>query len=183
MPRIRLLHMLLCTALVVMTLFALAVGGSAAHAASASKSIKMYVTSYGYDDNSPPSADIAYPKSDGYPTLHNKAYEGKGTYSDPITFATDASEFAPGTRLYVPFLEKYFIMEDDCAECDSDWQSHSYHIDLWMGPESSSSSSALYACEDKITKDSASVTTSPATTLTVDTTPLFSNNKCTAKLH
>jgi hypothetical protein len=137
----------------------------------------MYVTSYGYNDNSPPSADIAYP------VIHSKATEGKGTYSDPITFATDRSEISPGSIVYVPFLQKYFIMEDDCVECDSDWSSgHHYHIDLWMGPQHSSSASALYACEDKVTRN-ASVILSPSHTLTVDTTPLFKNNKCTAHIH
>ncbi len=157
--------------------------GSPVHAASASKTIKMYVTSYGYNDNSPPSAIIAFPKSDGNPTLHNKATEGSGAYSDPITFATDASEFKPGTRVYVPFLEKYFIMEDECTECDSDWSHGKYHIDLWMGPQKSSNANALYNCEDYITRNSTSVITSPSTSLTVDTTPLFKNNTCTAKIH
>jgi 3D (Asp-Asp-Asp) domain-containing protein len=153
-------------------------------AAASSKTVTMYVTSYGYDDNSPPSADIAYPKSDGYPTKHNEATEGKGTYSDPVTFATDKSEIPVGSIVYVPFLEKYFVMEDDCAECDSDWSnSHKYHIDLWMGPQAVSNSNDLYACEDKITKDATSVILSPATNLTVDTTPLFKNNTCTAHLY
>src|SRR5690348_16005175 len=172
------------TAFMVMALFLLFVGSSSAHAASASTTIKMYVTSYGWNDNSPPSANIAYPKSDGNPTLHNKAVEGKGTYSDPITFATDKSELAVGSRVYVPFLEKYFIMEDDCVECDGDWSnSHKYHIDLWMGPDASSNTTALNNCEDSITRNSTSVITNPATNLTVDTTPLFKNNKCTAVTH
>src|SRR5581483_7096872 len=158
-------------------------GGSSAYAASASKTINMFVTSYGFNDNSPPSADIAFPKSDGNPTLHNKATEGKGTYSDPITFATDQHELKPGSRVYVPFLEKYFIMEDECVECDNDWANHKYHIDLSMGPQHSSNANALFNCEDSITRDSTAVITSPATNLTVDTTPLFSNNKCTAHTH
>ena len=58
----------------------------------------MYVTSYGYDDNTPPSAQIAYPKSDGWPTIHNRATEGPGTWDSPITFATDLHEYYPGTR-------------------------------------------------------------------------------------
>jgi 3D (Asp-Asp-Asp) domain-containing protein len=170
-------------AFVFASLLVLLVGGFA-HAASASKTITMYVTSYGWNDNSPPSADIAYPKSGGYPTLHNVAFEGKGTYSDPVTFATDKSEIAVGTRVYVPFLQKYFVMEDDCTECDNNWSSsHTYHIDLWMGPDAASNSTALFNCEDSITQNAISVITSPATTLTVDTTPLFTNNTCTAVIH
>jgi len=177
-------------ALVFVALLALTIGGislravHASNAASASKTLNAYVTSYGDNDNSPPSADIAYPKNGGYPTLHNLATEGKGTYSDPITFATDKSEIGIGTRIYVPFLEKYFIMEDDCAECDSDWSgSHKYHVDLWMGPQHPSNATALYNCEDSITRDSTRIIVKPASNLTVDTTPLFKNNKCTAVQH
>ena len=67
------------------------------------------------DDNSPPGNAISYP------TIHSSA-GGVGTYADPITFATDKKEYPPGTILYVPFIEKYVIMEDDCVQCDSDWK-------------------------------------------------------------
>ena len=98
----------------------------------AGESMSVYATFYGWADNSPPGGAIAYPKSDGYPTVHDTA-GGAGTYADPITFATDESEFPVGTILYVPFIEKYVVMEDDCVECDSDWTSaHKWHIDLWM---------------------------------------------------
>jgi len=147
------------------------------------ETINMYTTSYGWNDNSPPSADIAFPKSDGNPTLHNKATEGNGTYNDPITFATDQHEFKPGTRVYVPHLRKYFIMEDECVECDQDWKNHKYHIDLWMGPQKSQPEPALNDCEEKITRDSAPVIVNPTQNLTVDTTPLFSDGKCTAHMY
>ncbi|MGH7434474.1 MAG: hypothetical protein ACRENE_02285, partial [Polyangiaceae bacterium] len=94
--------------------------------------MSVYVTFYGWADNSPPGGAIAYPMNGGFPTLHDTA-GGTGTYADPITFATDKSEFPVGTRLYVPFIEKYVMMEDDCVECDSDWTtSHKWHVDLWM---------------------------------------------------
>ncbi|CAF1424684.1 unnamed protein product [Adineta ricciae] len=86
------------------------------HTSSGSgRTISMRVTSYGWNDNDPPSAEIAYPKSGGYPTKHNSATEGRGTYEDPITFATDERELDIGTMIYVPFLRKYFVMEDRCA--------------------------------------------------------------------
>jgi hypothetical protein len=37
-----------------------------------SRTIRMMVTSYGYNDNTPPSAEIAYPRLGGYPTRHDK---------------------------------------------------------------------------------------------------------------
>lgn len=178
------LRAILCSTFAIAILGLFASHATVTHAAALSKTVSSYVTSYGYNDNDPPSADIAYPKSDGYATLHNKAYEGTGTYSDPVTFATDSSEIAIGTRIYIPYLEKYFIMEDDCAACDSDWSSSgSYHVDLWIGPESSSNTTKLDNCENYITRDSPSIIISPASTKTVDTTPLFKNNTCTAVIH
>jgi hypothetical protein len=140
----------------------------------------VYVTFYGWADNSPPGGAIAYPKSDGYPTLHDAA-GGTGTYADPITFATDKSEFPVGTVLYVPFIEKYVMMEDDCVECDSDWTSgHKWHIDLWMNSNASESSSSLASCEDRWTRDATSVEIAPPADRTVTSTPLFdpSTNTC-----
>ena len=130
----------------------------------------MYVTLYGALDNDPPgSADIAYPQ------IHSKA-GGTGTYSNPVTFATSSSELAPGTRVYYAYLKKYFIMEDDCAQCDSDWKSGKRHIDMWAG---NSTNSGILACEDKLTR-SGSVIVNPASNLAVDTTPIFntSTHKC-----
>jgi chitosanase len=149
-----------------------------------SRSITMYVTLYGFDDNSPPSADIAYPKDEGYPTVHNQATEGKGTYNDPITFATDTRELAVGSIVYVPYLEKYFIMEDDCSECGSDWSNqHKYQITLWIGPQTSSPPSVLSDCEKRLNRNSTTIVVNPATNLLVDTTPLLTKGQCTMHIH
>jgi len=149
-----------------------------------SKSIRMMVTSYGFNDNDPPSADIAYPRSEGNPTRHDRATEGKGTHDDPITFATSSDELPIGTLIYVPHVRKYFIMDDDCVPCDSDWADRQqYHVDLWMGPGHESDDSALSDCEDRITRDSAEVIVDPSPDLPVDTTPLFANDNCSARLH
>jgi len=87
---------------------------------AANTTIPMEVTFYGWADNSPPGNAIAYPANGGQPTIHNAA-GGTGTYADPITFATAPTEFSPGTRLYVPFIEKYVVMEDSCGQCTTDW--------------------------------------------------------------
>lgn len=149
----------------------------------AGKTIKMFVSSYGYNDNSPPSAQIAYPRPSTHSTLHTQATEGSGTYNDPITFATSAKEFKPGTRVYVTFLQKYFIMEDICGACESAWSGGKYRIDLWMGPHNASDTHALSTCEGYITRSSTPVIVNPSSQLTVDTTPLFTGNKCTARIH
>ena len=123
----------------------------------------MWVTLYGALDNDPPgSADIAYPQ------IHSQA-GGTGTYADPVTFATDRNELAPGTRVYYPYLKKYFIMEDDCAECDSDWSSGKWHIDLWAG---NSTNNGILDCEDALTQQG-NVIVNPPSNEPVDTTPIF----------
>jgi hypothetical protein len=150
--------------------------------AEAGTTLSLYVTFYGWVDNSPPGNAIAYPKSDGYPTVHDGA-GGTGTYADPITFATDKAEFAPGTRLYLPFAQKYAMMEDDCVECDSDWtSSHKRHVDVWMNSNGSEMPSALLDCEDQWTMNAATVEVSPPEGRTVAAAPLFdpATNTCRA---
>ncbi len=125
----------------------------------------LYVTFYGWPDNSPPGPGIAYPG------LHSQA-GGTGSYADPITFATDASEFAPGTILYVPFIEKYVIMEDGCTECSADWSRGKWHIDIWMNSNGSYGSQVL-ACEDNWTQSTAQVEIDPPSNRPVTLPPLF----------
>ena len=147
---------------------------------AAGTTIPMQVTFYGWADNSPPGNGIAYP-ANAYPaTIHNAA-GGTGTYADPITFATAPAEFSPGTRLYVPFIEKYVVMEDSCGQCTTDWtNSRSYHIDLWMNSNGTESTNALMACEGSWTRGQTNVEVNPPPTRTVTTTPLFdpATNAC-----
>ena len=130
----------------------------------------MLVTLYGWPDNSPPGDVISYP------TLHDVA-GGTGTYDDPITFATDQNELPPGTIVYYPYLHRYFIMEDDCAECDSDWENNGiWHIDLWIGGQNAQDDNDVINCENALTQDSADVIIDPPSDEPVDTTPLFDSS-------
>ena len=159
------------------------------------KSIKTTITWYGYNDNSGQtenqygSADIAYPKNGGYPTLHNLATEGKGTYTDPVTFAAPNKDlkksFPIGSIIYVPLVKKYFIMEDECGDTDPQGcQNGTNHADLWMGPQHASNGTKLDDCEGNATPGSPStVIINPSATLAVDTGVMFQNNKCTIHLH
>lgn len=133
----------------------------------------VYLTFYGWPDNSPPGNAIAYPKSDGFPTVHNGA-GGTGTYADPITFATDRAELPVGTLLFAPVLAKYLVMEDDCAECDTDWSgSQKWHIDVWMNSNASDNSNDVLACEDQWTRTSTTVEVNPPPGRDATTPPLF----------
>lgn len=131
------------------------------------------VTFYGWPDNSPPGTDIAYPQ------IH-KGAGGVGTFTDPVTFATSSKLFSPGTKLYVPFISKYVIMEDNCVDCVSDYNKGISHIDIWMNSNASYKKEVL-ACENKWTPDgSVQIVQNPPSTETVNTTPLFntSTGKC-----
>ena len=98
-----------------------------APAPKTSGTVQAFMTLYGYVDNSPPGAGIAHP------CIHQEA-GGSGTYADPITFATDASELPWCEIVYVPYMERYFIHEDECSECDHDWRKlHKYRFDMWAG--------------------------------------------------
>lgn len=134
------------------------------------------ITFYGGPDNDPPgSTDIAYPNS-----RHGVA-GGTGTYDDPITLATDAKELPPGTVVYVASLEKYFVMEDDCADCITDWQrDRTAHLDLWTGPTGGAS---LLKCEDALTPPGpVTVEINPPPTRAVNTQPLYSaDGSCQAR--
>lgn len=129
----------------------------------------IFMTLYGWPDNSPPGNSIAYP-------IVHKVASGTGTYKDPITFASDNKEFKPGTKLYVPSLKKYIIMEDYCVDCAKDWKKGVYHIDLWLNSDSRYKRQTL-ACENKWTSN-VNVVQKPQSNLEVNKTPLFSNGKC-----
>ncbi len=167
---------------VALTLLGLTVSSATARA---STTRNFLVTMYGWPDNSPPGNDIAYPENGGYPTIHNVA-SGVGTYANPITYATDKAELPIGTIVYYPYLHRYFIMEDDCTECDEDWTGHGpdggpnlYHIDLWINGQNGNSNDVIN-CEDDLTQNSEPVIVNPPSNEPVDTTPLFnsSGNKC-----
>ena len=66
------------------------------------------VQSYDWFDNGK-SAGIAFPKSDGNPTVHNQATQGTGTYTDPGTFAASKKDFPVGSFIYIPVFQKYFV--------------------------------------------------------------------------
>jgi len=179
-------------------------GGGGTACTSPCKTINnVYVTLYGWPDNSPPGAAIAYPKNGGYPTIHNVATIG-GTYANPSTFATAASgdnggqdptsgEEPVGTIIYYPKFQKYFILEDECSgsggdsgpspgdsgNCEQDWKSGVYHFDLWLGGQGGSTNS-VEDCENGLTSDGNTETiyVNPPSGETVNTTPLWTSSKC-----
>jgi Ricin-type beta-trefoil lectin domain len=133
---------------VTFSLSGLGAGSLGASAASSPTTVDIYATYYGWYDNTPPGCATAYSGCAG----------GIGTYTSPITFASDTQEFPVGTILYYPTVEKYFVMGDSCQECTEDWQGHGpdggpvlHHVDLWIGGEAGNEFDAIN-CEDALTQ-------------------------------
>jgi hypothetical protein len=77
-------------------------------------------------------------------------------------------------------------MEDQCFECGQEWMGGvNWHVDLWMGPSYGSATAALTNCEDNLTlgktyAGTGTIILDPPPDLPVDTSPLFTNDSCTA---
>jgi len=125
-------------------------------------------TFYGAGDNCPPGGDIAYPG------IHQEA-GGTGTFTDPITFAGTTKAMKSGTKIYIASLKKYFVLEDDCEECDEDWPK--WHVDLWIGPLNATK--GITDCEVALGNKygKGTIIVYAASGKTVDTTPLW-GTKC-----
>ena len=122
-----------------------------------------YITAYTWFDNTPEgSPDISHP------VLHKKA-GGAGTYADPVTIAVghslatgqDVLDFPAGTRIYLPDVRRYFIVEDTCGDgptpedgpCHAAAARHggaSSWLDVWIGGEGESESFAR-RCANQVT--------------------------------
>jgi 3D (Asp-Asp-Asp) domain-containing protein len=135
---------------------------------------QVFITFYAAYDNDPAgSREIAYP---GGAPRHAQATTDQGTYSHPITLASDQRWLPVGTRVYVVSLHKYYIMEDECVECEDDYGAHgTRHIDLYL---SNSTSSRVIAAEEEDTGDdrvTRAIVVNPPANLPVDTTPLYTD--------
>jgi 3D (Asp-Asp-Asp) domain-containing protein len=122
------------------------------------------ITFYAAADNDPAgSREIAFPG------LHREA-GGTGTFADPLTFAAAKGVFKPGTKVYVPDVQRYFILEDSCATCSGP------HIDLWTG---SAVDTGVIRCEESLTKSgSRPYQVNPPAGLPVVAGDLYRGGKC-----
>jgi hypothetical protein len=111
---------------------------------SAETRISAYVTGYSYWDNTPPGSSAI-----SHPRVHTVA-AGVGTYADPITVAvghdlsdgSDRLDWPAGTRFYLPYLQRYFVVEDTCGDgsapeqgpCHTGYPSPATTwLDVWVG--------------------------------------------------
>jgi len=123
-----------------------------------------YTTAYTWFDNTPAgSATISHP------VLHQSA-GGTGTFEDPITIAVghslatgqDILDFPAGTRIYLPDVRRYFIVEDTCGDgndpqggpchqgANANGTNSTIWIDMWIGGKGVSSGAADQ-CASRVT--------------------------------
>lgn len=147
------------------------------------------VTFYGYPDNDDGSGNfgtkiIAHTLQWEGQSRHTNSQGdpiagGVGTFADPITLAaSEGNSLLPaGTLVYVTGLRKYFLVEDICGNCTSNW------IDIWMESDATSNENAVLQCESNWTGDVnqlKEIRINPPSGLVVDTTPFFdmTRNQC-----
>jgi hypothetical protein len=160
------------------------------------RTFKAYVTGYDFYDNTPPgSSAIAYSREWDSRTLHTVA-GGVGTYADPITVAVghsisngvDTPLFLPGTRFYLPYLRRYFIVEDTCGDgatpqngpCFTGYKTYAPNaeawLDVWVGGGSSTQGQSA-ACMGAITGEH-TVIQNPANDYAVVAGEISANGSC-----
>ncbi len=140
------------------------VEGSVESLQTQSEAVLLTLTLYGYPDNDPPSTTIAYPQ------IHQVA-GGTGTYDNPVTVAImtemNGGNWSPGTKMYVPYLKKYLIVEDECATCVAN------QIDVWVDSNNTHPNEVLQ-CEKAWTpKQPVEVEINPPVGREVITDPFF----------
>ncbi|MGE3287067.1 MAG: hypothetical protein AB7J32_13330 [Pseudonocardia sp.] len=143
-----------------------ATGPTAPATSATSATVRVEVTFYAGADNDPPgSSEIAHPNG------RHQTAGGTGTWADPLTLATDPDELPVGTVVYVPRLQKYFVMEDDCEDCIAQWKrSRHGHVDLWI---SAATDPGVLDCEAALTRDDPeTIQINPPADRTVDPRPL-----------
>lgn len=151
LPRVRLLAAVVLTLGIATAAAVLAPGTHGpphADGSKAPRAVEAYITYYGWYDNTPPGCATAYSGCAG----------GTGTYRNPITFASYRKEFPLHAIVYYPTVEKYFVMGDECQECQADWTGkgpdggpHLHHLDLWLGGEKGNEFDVIN-CEDGLTQ-------------------------------
>jgi hypothetical protein len=111
-----------------------------------SEQLTIWLTGYSWQDNTPPGSSKV-----GEPVLHQVA-GGTGTFADPITVATPGhagdQEWEPGTRFYLPTVQRYVVVEDSGAAREP--KGTDTHLDMWIGGEDGTKQ-ATDACMNRFT--------------------------------
>jgi hypothetical protein len=137
-----------------------------------SKQLTIWLTGYSWQDNTPPGSSKV-----GEPVLHQQA-DGQGTFADPITVAVPGHQgdmaWKPGTKFYLPTVQRYVIVEDSGAADPPDGTDT--HLDMWIGGQDGTKQ-ATDDCENQLTgKVPAQV--NPPDGLPVMAGAIYANQKC-----
>jgi hypothetical protein len=132
----------------------------------------IWLTGYSWQDNTPPGSSIV-----GEPVLHKEA-GGTGTFADPITVASTGhqgkQEWQPGTKFYLPTVQRYVMVEDSgAAKAPAGTASH---LDMWIGGQDGTQQ-ATDDCESALT-GRVPAQVDPPDNLPVMAGPIFAAAKC-----
>ena len=140
--------------------------------AGGQKRLTIWLTGYSWQDNTPPGSSVV-----GEPVLHQTA-GGSGTSTDPITVAVPGHQgqmaWAPGTRFYLPTVQRYVIVEDSGAAAAP--PGDDTHLDMWIGGQDGTTNTTN-DCEDTLTGTVAAIV-NPPTNEPVMPGPIFTGGKC-----
>jgi hypothetical protein len=131
--------------------------------------VRVAISAFSWQDNDPPnSAQI------NSPVVHQMA-GGQGTYADPIT-AGGSGSYPPGTRFYLPSLERYVVIEDTGAPPPPPGTQAA--LSVWIDGRGAVQA-ATDACEDQVTGNGvATAEVNPPPGRPVVARPIFANNTC-----
>ncbi len=145
---------------------------------------QAYLTAYTFWDNTPPGSSLI-----SNPIIHTYA-GGTGTFADPVTLAVGHSmaggvhtlDYKPGTKFYLPYLKKYFIVEDICGDGDTpeNGPCHTGYLgypwfDLWIDGANGTPTSTN-ACAEAVTEVHL-IIQNPAPNYAVSSSSIY-NNGC-----
>jgi hypothetical protein len=134
--------------------------------------LTIWLTGYSWQDNTPPGSSTV-----GEPVLHKEA-GGQGTFADPITVAVPGHQGAmawqPGTKFYLPSVQRYVIVEDSGAAKQP--AGTDTHLDMWIDGQSGTKQ-ATDDCENTFT-GRVPAQVNPPGNLPVMAGPIFANQKC-----
>jgi hypothetical protein len=161
-------------AIVLVVVFA-AVGFTAYHlgrSRGGGDQLTIWLTGYSWQDNTPPGSSTV-----GEPVLHKEA-GGTGTYADPITVAVPGHkgdmDWQPGTRFYLPTVQRYVIVEDSGAAKPP--SGADTHLDMWIGGQDGTKDTTD-DCENSLTGDVPAIVNPPEGEA-VMSGPIFAAGKC-----
>jgi hypothetical protein len=146
--------------------------GQAVPPAGGGKHLSIWLTGYSWQDNTPPGSSKV-----GEPVLHQMA-GGTGTFADPITVATPGyqgnQEWKPGTKFYLPTVQRYVIVEDSGAAPAP--PGTDTHLDMWIGGQDGTKETTD-DCESQFT-GTVPAQVNPPDGLPVMAGPIYANHRC-----